>query len=279
MTLKSWYAIPAHKITDTDYTDDIVLLANTPTQAETLLHHLEQTAAGIDLHVNSDKMKYMCFNQRGDTSTLKGSFWKLVDKFTYQGSSVSSTKTNINMRLAMAWAAIDRLLVIWKSDLTDKIKCSFFQAVVVSILLYGFTTWTLTKCMEKKLDCNYTRMLQAILKKSKRQRPTKQQLYSHLPPITKTIQVRRTRHMGHCWRSSDELISDILLWTPSHGWAKAEQPPRTYIQQLSADTGCSLEDPPGAMDNREGWQERVREIHAGSTTWWWSKELVSNFIF
>ena len=90
-------------------------------------------------------------------------------------------------------------------------KCSFFLAAVVSILLYGCTTWTLTKRLKKKLDGNYTRMLRAILNKSWRQHPTRHQLYGHLPPITKTIQVRRTRHAGHCWRSKDELISDVLL--------------------------------------------------------------------
>ena len=106
-----------------------------------------------------------------------------------------------------------------KSDLTDKMKRSFFQAAVVSILLYGCTTWTLTKRLEKKVDGNYTRMLRAILNKSWRQHPTRHQLYGHLPPITKTIQVRRTRHAGHCWSSKDELISDVLLWTPTYGQA------------------------------------------------------------
>ena len=93
-------------------------------------------------------------------------------------------------------------------------KRSFFQAAVTSILLYGCTTWTLTKRLENKLDGNYTRMLRAILNKSWRQHPTKHQLYGHLPPITQTIQVRRTRHAGHCWGSRDELIRDVLLWTP-----------------------------------------------------------------
>ena len=64
-------------------------------------------------------------HQRGDISTLNGSFLKLVDKFTYAGSSVSTTEKDINTRLAKAWTAINRLLVKWKSDLTDKIKCSF----------------------------------------------------------------------------------------------------------------------------------------------------------
>ena len=131
-------------------------------------------------------------------------------------------------------------------------------------------TWTLTKRVEKKLDGNYTRMLRAILNKSRRQHPTKHQLYGHLPPITKTIKVRQTRHAGHCWRSRDELISDVLLLTPSHGQAKAERPARTYIQQLCEDTRCSPEDLLESMNNREKWRERVRDIRAGGATrWWW----------
>ena len=119
-------------------------------------------------------------------------------------------------------------------------KRSFFQAAVVSILLYGCTTWTLTKHMEKKLDwqqhknaaSNFEQVLEA----------TNHQLYGHRHPITKTIQVRQTRHAGHCWRSRNELISDVLLWTPSYGRAKAGRPARTYIQQLCEDTRCSPDD-------------------------------------
>ena len=128
------------------------------------------------IHINTHKTEYMCFNQRGNISTQNGSSLKLVNKFTSQGSSVSSTETDINMRLAKAWTTINRLSVIWKSDLTNKMKCSFFQAAVMSILLYQCTTWMLTKRMEKKLDGNYTRMLWAILNKSWRQHPTKQHL-------------------------------------------------------------------------------------------------------
>ena len=91
-------------------------------------------------------------------------------------------------------------------------ETQFFQAEVVSILLYGCTTWMLIKHMEKKLDGNYTKMLWAILNMSWRQHPTKQQPYNHLSPIMKTILVRWTRRVGHCWRSRDELTSDILLW-------------------------------------------------------------------
>ena len=163
-------------------------------------------------------------------------------------------------------------------------KRSFFQAAIVSILLYGCTTWTLTKLLEKKLDGNYTRMLWAILNKSWMQHPTKQQLYGHLPPITKTIKIRQTRHAGHCWRSGDEHISDVLLWTPSYRRAKTGWPARTYIQQFYCiellyigaswspclcSSLCSPEDLPDAMDDREGWRERARDICADGATWWW----------
>ena len=80
---------PAQTITDMDYANYIALLANTPAQAKTLQHSLEWAAGGIGIHVNADKTEYMCFDQRENTSTLKGGPLKLVDKFTYLGSSVS----------------------------------------------------------------------------------------------------------------------------------------------------------------------------------------------
>ena len=130
-----------------------------------------------------------------------------------------------------------------QSGLTDKMQRSFFQAAVVSILLYGFTTWTLIQRLEKKLDGNYTRMLRAILNKSWRQHHTRHQLYGHLPPIMKTIQARRTRHAGHCWRSRDGLISDVLRWTPHMaGQKQDDQLEHTYssyvrIRDVARKTG------------------------------------------
>ena len=121
----------AQTITDAEYADDIALLANTLAQVQSKLHCLERAAGGIGLYVNAYKTDFMCFNKRGDISTLNDRSLKLVDKFIDLGSSVSSTENDINTRLAKAWTAIDNLSVIWKF---------FFQAAVVSILLYGFTT-------------------------------------------------------------------------------------------------------------------------------------------
>ena len=140
----------------------------------------------------------------------------------------------------------------------------------MSILLDGCTTWMLTKHIEKKLNGNCTRMLQAMLNKSWKQHPIKQQSYSRLPPILKTIQIKQTRHMGHCWRSKDNLISDVLLWTPLYRCTSAWQPARTYLQQFCTDTGCSLGRPAGSNGWQRWMQERFKEIRTSCmTSWWW----------
>ena len=137
VTKKRSRRYPAKTNTDADYANDIAILGNAPAQAKILLHILEQAATGIGLHVNAHKTEYKCFNQTGNISTLNGSSLKLVVKFTYLGSSVSSTETDIDSRLTKTCTAINRLSDIWKSDLTDKMKRSFFQAAIVSILLHG----------------------------------------------------------------------------------------------------------------------------------------------
>ena len=166
LTQKRSRRYPAKTITDADYADVIGILANTSVKGETLLHSLERATPGIGIHFTAYKTEYMCFNQTSDISTLGSKSLKLVDKFTYIGSSFSSTEKDIDTRLTKAWTAIDKLSVIWKSDLTDKMKRSFFQAAFVSVLIYGCTTLTLTNRQEKKLDGNYTIMLRAILNKS-----------------------------------------------------------------------------------------------------------------
>ena len=148
---------------------------------------------------------------------------------------------------------------------------------IVQVQYPPYTLDSLTSCdiffnflIQKLIYINiYKESAYFWIGKSWRQHSTRHQLYGHLPPITKTIQVRRTRHAGHCWRSRDELISDVLLWTPTYGRAKAGRPAWTYIQQLCEDMGCSPEDLPEAMNDREKWRERVRDIRDSGTTWWW----------
>ena len=134
---------PTETITDPDYTDDLALFANTSAQAELLLHCLKQASRGIGLNMNSEKTKFKCFKQEGAISTLNNKPLKIVNHSTYLGSKISSTESNVTLCIRKTQIAIDWLLTIWKSDLSDKIKLEFFQAVAMSVLLYGCTTKTL----------------------------------------------------------------------------------------------------------------------------------------
>ena len=123
------------------------------------MHNLEQASGGIGLYVNANKTDFMPSHPYFKWLAFK-----------------------IRRPVHIPW---QQYLIYWKGChgciyLFDKIKRDFFQAVSVSILLYKCTTWMLTKCMEKKLDGKYTRMLYAIFNKSWKQHSTKQQLYSHL---------------------------------------------------------------------------------------------------
>ena len=160
------------------------------------------------------------------------------------------------------------------SDASLRMEGATYRYMILNIFrannyLYTFLSVDYWGVMANDTFYRHLRILRAILNKSWRQHSTIHQLYGHLPPITKTIQVIQTRHAGHSWKSKDEFINDVLLWTPTYGWTKAGRPARTYIQQLWEDTGCSPEDLPEAMNDSVKWRERVRDIRAGGTTWWW----------
>ena len=189
--------------------------------------------------------------------SIDGEVLKNVDNFIYLGSEIESTDKEIKIRIAKSWAAQDKLSSIWKSPLCITLKRNFFRAVVESVLLYGSEAWTLTKKHEKKLDGTYTRMLRAILNISWKEHPTKFRLYGNIPPLTSIIRIRRTRFAGHCYRSEEEIVKDVLLWTPNHGTTKIGRPRKTYVKQLCDYTGLTTEEPKRAMKDRMTWKKIV----------------------
>ena len=195
--------------------------------------------------------------QEGDTSPLNGGSLK-------SGSPTSEAAfRRLKVRSICAYRKRGLLSIGYgshrKSDVSDEIKRSFFHAAVVLILLYEGTTLTPTKRIEKKTGRKLHKNASSNIEQFLKQHPTKQQLCGHLPPISKTIQIRRTRHAGHCWRFINELISDVVQWVAIHGCARVGWPKRTCLQQFCMDTWCSLEDPQEAMDKRERARERERE--------------------
>ena len=258
---------PAVQITDADYADDIAVLTNRLIDATSLLHKIEDAASEVGLYINASKTEFICLNQdqSDGMKTGNGEKIKSVDDFKYLGSYIASTERDVNIRLGKAWGALNDLDKIWKSYLPDHLKRNLFRATVESVLVYGSITWTLTSSLGKRLDGAYTRMLRAALNISWKEHPTNKELYSKIPPITTTIRKQRLRFIGHCWRSKAEVASDVLLWLPSHGRRTPGRPRKTYIDQLTDDTGCRYDELPNAMNDRIGWKERIMDCRASST--------------
>ena len=174
-----------------------------------------------------------------------------------KGGFVSPATTNANFTFIYIYIyiyALLQLIIITHTHTHTHTHTYIYIYIYIYMYIYIYIC----------IDGNYTRMLRAISNQSWRQHSIKQQLYGHQPSITKSIKIGWTRHAGHWWRSRDELVSDVPLWAPSHGRAKAGRPARIYILQLCADTGCNPEDLPEAMDERERWWERARDIHTDS---------------
>jgi len=124
------------------------LTSDTVANALSLLHHLENAAKDVGLYVNADKTEHTNFNQQGSIMTSSNVELKAVESFTYLGSQINLTVKDMKIRMSKAWTALNKLEVIWKSNLSDNLKCNFFRATVESILMYGATAWTLTKTLD-----------------------------------------------------------------------------------------------------------------------------------
>ena len=149
---------PTMKVTDTDYADDLAVLADVLKDATFLLHSIERTAKEIGLNLSADKTEFICFNQDASEGmkSLDGEKRKQVEDFKHLGSDIASTEHDVNIRLGKAWDALNEMDKIWKSNLPDNLKRNFFRAAVETVLS---VSWTLTTHLEKKIDGAYTRML------------------------------------------------------------------------------------------------------------------------
>ena len=139
----------------------------------------------------------------------------------YKGISL---KANVKayLKFKLTWRSLSGTLAItsWVSPKSFLFHSSLTFVYKFDVLnVISILKW----CIIKLLSCIHRSIWQNTMQVD----CFFQQLYSHLPPITETNKFRQTRNAGHCWRSMDELISDILLWTPSHGWAKAGRPTLT----------------------------------------------------
>ena len=254
-------------ITDLCFADDIALLANEIAHAQELLKHIENEASKVGLVINSKTTEVMNFNQDEDNKTIKtinGDNIKTVDNFKYLGAWMKSTEDDIKYRKALAWSACHKLRTIWSSSMNNSIKIRLFISTVESVLLYGSSTWTLTKKLEKQIDGVYTRMLRMAQNVSWKTHMTNKDLYGSLPKVSEMIRKNRLRIAGHCIRHSEEEAAKVFLWEPTTGHIGRGRRPINYIDILKIDTGLEeTNNLKAVMEDRNLWKGIVSSARTG----------------
>ena len=253
---------PAINLRDLSYADDLTLLSHSLKKAEELLHALEHSAIQVGLKVNPDKTETMSINTpASQISTVDGKQLKSTNSFKYLGSYVPDSFADFKKRKAQAWTAMNKLDKVWKSNIQRKCKLQFFHASVVSILLYGSETWTVTKEMVDRIDGCYTRLLRKALNVRWQDHPTNESLYQDLPKLSTRLKARRLRFAGHCARATNQPVSRTLFWTPQNGYTSRGRPQTTYSKNLLTDT--NLDDPSDVlnlMQDKESWKNLVENV-------------------
>ena len=186
---------------------------------------------------------------------LKGESLNNVDDFLYLGSWIDCCSKEANIRIGKAWSTLHKLDTIWKSELCEGLRIGVFRATVETVLLYESTALILTPSLDKKLDRQFTNMLRVVKNVTWRQRILKEVLYAGLPRISTTIREKRLRFSGHCWRSKNEAISNLVLWEPKHGKRSVRGQARTFVNLLDVDTRVPKGCLPAAMGDRVGWRK------------------------
>ena len=160
----------------------------------------------------------MAYNLRGqgDLTGLNYAKLRQADYFQYLGSWIDQTKKDLEIRIANARTASNKLTVVWKSSLSRDLRIRFFKASVESVLLYWSENLTLTTALEKHLDGCHTKILRAALNVSCNDHISNKELYRDLSPISTrlSLKVRRLQFSGHCWRSKNETVSHFF-WEPN----------------------------------------------------------------
>ena len=255
----------AKSICDLDFADDIVLLSNEIEQARKLLHSVELECISVGLRLNGPKTKAMYYNiniqplHSIDGTEIKQALTVTGDQdFIYLGSWCTQDR-DIRTRKALAWKSLHKLNKVWSSKLSRKIKIQLFRATTETILLYGSSTWSLTKREEKALDGTYTRMLRKVLNISWNEKVNNATLYGSLDKISNTIRSRRLKLAGHVFRDKSSPAHMTVTWMPSHGYANRGKPKTTFVDTLLSDTSaCTISELETIMSDRKIWRSFSR---------------------
>jgi hypothetical protein len=257
-------------LTDLDFADDIMLAAESATCAQEMLSSVAYWAGKVGLNVNLSKTEYMLVGNWPESPSiwLNSGLLKQVKDFKYLGSWLLDCTKDFEARKALAWTACIRLNKIWKSmTLSRDVKTNLFRACVESTLFYNAATWTMTKTLASKVDGAYTKLLRYALGYKWSDKVSNATLYGNMKRASEIIRKRRLRLAGHCYRSKDQPISQLLFWDHSimsgagcHRGGMKSNYAREMLKEvasLAEDVGLSVvdvTDVQNLMRDRDSWR-------------------------
>ena len=254
---------------DLDYADDIVLLSESWRHGQTKLERLNQVSKSTGLKINKKKTESLRVNAtNNNTFKVDGEDLNEVSTFVYLGATVTTTggaAEDIGARIGKARRAYLRLSNIWKSNvLRRNTKIRIFRACVVSVLLYGCSTWRMTEGDEHKLDTFFHKCLRKILKIYWPSRKTNEEVrrLAGMGRISDIVRTRRWRFIGHILRGPNNSHARIALkWTPAAGKRRRGRPKETWRRTAERERRLlnftSWEEAGAAARNRDRWRNLI----------------------
>ena len=160
----------------------------------------------------------------------------MVDDSQYLGAWVNDTMKNFKHWCAKAWTVFWKLKKIWHSNADIKLKIKFFNASVLSVLLYATETYVIDATLQNKINAFQTQWLRIILNISRDDHVRNEYIYkqTNTKPLMQKVTKTQLSFLGHSIRrSEDDLIQQYCLYVPAHGRRRRGRHKTTYLQHIA----------------------------------------------
>ena len=250
------------RLTDLDFADDIALFDNSVPSATRHVESLEVEASRVGLRINYMKTKAKAVNigDLQDNLEVRDNQIEIVDDFKYLGSTILSSMTHFLQRHAVAWNNFWRLQRVWKSEkLPLHLKLRLLDALIISVLLYGAESWTITKTLSNKINAFGTSCYRILLgiKRTDRVRNTAVLQAVNRPALSITVYRRQLKALGHWLRKDGSVVQRYALYTPTLGRNRRGRPRMTYVRYMEKLTGLTADKIESGAADRDGWRSNV----------------------
>jgi hypothetical protein len=248
------------------FADDIDLMGGNEAELQELTTRLEKASGAVGMEVSSEKSKILVNSHSQQAATnimLNGRQLEEVESFKYLGSTLckdGSSAKEIKARLGLASSAITRLNTIWNSSsISFPVKFKLYKSLVISILLYGCESWTLTADTERRIQAFehkcFRKLLHISYKEHKTNDYVRQQVTTYVgkqEPLLATVKRRKLAWYGHV--SRHESLSKTILQGTVEGKRRRGRQRKSWSDNVTEWTGCNIASLLRQAEDRELWR-------------------------